>query len=43
MQVTAIQFEKAGAPSVLKARKITIGTAKSGEALVRHTAIGSSP
>ena len=40
MNVRAIQFDKAGGPSVLKWREVTLGKPKKGEALVRHTAIG---
>jgi len=40
MKVKAIRFHKPGSASVLKWEDVDLGKPKSGEALVRHTAIG---
>ena len=38
--VKAIQFHKAGAPSVIKWEEVKLGKPRKGQALIRHTAIG---
>ncbi len=38
--VKAIQFHKAGGPSVIKWEEVKLGKPRKGQALVRHTAIG---
>ncbi|MBT3330654.1 MAG: quinone oxidoreductase, partial [Rhodospirillaceae bacterium] len=38
--VKAIQFHKAGRPSVIKWEDVKLGKPKKGQAQVRHTAIG---
>jgi len=40
MKVKAVRFHKPGAPAVMKWEDVTLGKPKTGEALVRHTAVG---